>query len=102
MEEFLESLSAREQQKVLWVLKLIEDLDRVPKEYFKKLVNTEDIWECRVRIGSNAYRVFSFFFRGETLVLTHGYSKKSQKTDPRQIRKAKDYRRDFLSRKEGK
>jgi len=83
---------------VLWVLKLVEDLDRVPTEYFKKLHDTEEIWECRIRSGSNAYRVFGFFFRGDTLVLTHGYSKKSRKTGPRQIRKAENYRRDYLLR----
>ena len=99
LEDFLDSLSPKEQQKVFWVLKLIEDLDRTPKEYLKKLRDTEEIWECRIRSGSNAYRVFSFFFRGDTLVLTHGYSKKSQKTDPRQIRKSENYRRDYLSRK---
>jgi len=99
VEDFLESLPPKDQQKVFWVLKLIEDLDRVPAEYFKKLKDTEEIWECRIRRGSNAYRVFSFFIRGDVLVLTHGYSKKSQKTDPRQIRRAESYRRDYLSRK---
>ncbi len=84
---------------MFWVLKLIEDLERVPKKYLKKLQDTEEIWECRIRSGSNAFRVFSFFYRGANLVLTHGYSKKSQKTDPRQIRKAENYRRDYLSRK---
>ena len=98
-EAFFESLSAREQQKVFWVLKLIEDLQRVPTEYLKKLADTDGIWECRIKSGSNAYRVFSFFYRGDTLVLTHGYSKKSRKTDPRQIRKAENCKRDYLSRR---
>ncbi len=35
LEDFLDSLSPKEQQKVFWVLKLIEDLDRVPAEYLK-------------------------------------------------------------------
>lgn len=99
VEGFFASLSPKEQRKVFWVLKLIEDLERVPTEYFKKLRDTDEIWECRIRSGSNAYRVLSFFFRGDTLVLTHGYSKKSRKADPRQIRKAENYRRDYLSRK---
>lgn len=98
VEGFLQGLPPKEQRKVLWVLKLIEDLDRVPSEYFKKLKDTEEIWECRVRCGSNAYRIFSFFFREETVILTHGYSKKSQKTDPKQISRAETYRRDYLSR----
>lgn len=100
VDRFLESLPARDQQKVFWVLRLIEEIPRVPAEYFKKLSGTEEIWECRIKSGTNAYRVFGFFFDGQTLVLTHGYSKKTQKTDRRQIRQAESYRRDYLSRKQ--
>ena len=99
VEDFLDSLSPLEERKALWVLRLIEDLDRIPREYLKKLHDTEEIWECRIRSGSNAYRIFGFFFQGNTLVLTHGYNKKSQKADPRQLRRAENYRRDYLSRR---
>jgi len=78
---------------------LIQELDRVPSQYLKKLTGTEEIWECRIRTQSNIYRIFSFFVDGDTLVLTHGYSKKSQKTDKKQIKRAQDYRRDYLARK---
>jgi len=100
VEDFFDSLTPQKQQKVFWVLRLIEEMDRIPAEYLKKLRDTEEIWECRIKSGSNAYRIFSFFFRGDTLVLTHGYSKKSRKTDPRQIRKAEKLRRDYLSRRQ--
>ena len=99
VEEFLNSLKPKEAQKVLWVLRLIEEMDIVPSRYFKKIAGSEGIWECRVRIKSKAYRIFSFFFEGNTVVLTHGYSKKSQKTDRKQIKRAEKYRRDFFSRK---
>ena len=99
VEEFLESLKPKEAQKVSWVLRLIQELDKIPSQYFKKLTGTEEIWECRVRTHSKTYRVFSFFLDGNTLVLTHGYSKKSQKTDKKQIKRAQDYRRDYLARK---
>ena len=36
---------------------------------------------------------------GDTLILTHGYSKKSQKTDAKQIKRAENYRQDYLARK---
>ncbi len=49
-----------------------------------------------MRLGSNTYRIFAFFDYVGTLILTHGYSKKSSKTDPRQIRQAEAYRRDHL------
>ena len=38
IEDFLDQLPAKTAQKVTWVLKLIEDLERVPSKYFKKMV----------------------------------------------------------------
>lgn len=36
IEKFLDSLSAKQSQKITWVLKLIEELPTVPARYFKK------------------------------------------------------------------
>lgn len=43
IEGFLDSLDDRQAQKVVWVLRLIRDLEIVPTEYFKRLINTDDI-----------------------------------------------------------
>ena len=43
IEDFLDQLSSKQAQKVTWVLKLIEELDRVPSNYFKKMVNTDEL-----------------------------------------------------------
>ena len=45
VEEFIDSLTGKQAQKVAWVLSLIEELDTVPVRYLKKLVNTDDLWE---------------------------------------------------------
>ena len=81
------------------VLNLIEDLDIVPSPYFKKLVSTEEIWECRIQVGSNAYRIFCFFDGNSVVVLTHGLIKKTQKTPQQEIDRAEAYRRDYLQRR---
>lgn len=86
-------------QKVTWVLKLLEDLDVVPASYFKKLVGTEEIWECRVQFASNAYRFFCFFEGNSVVILTHGFAKKTQKAPRHEIEKAEIYRRDYLKRR---
>jgi phage-related protein len=99
IEEFLDSLQPKEAQKVSWVLRLVQELDKVPSQYFKKLTGSEEIWECRVQVQSKAYRIFSFFSKGDSLVLTHGYSKKSKKTDAKQVKRAENYRRDYLAQK---
>jgi phage-related protein len=98
VQDFLDSLPGRVGQKIVWVLRLLEDMDVVPASYFKKLRGTEDIWECRIQFGSNAYRILCFFLNS-SVVLTHGFVKKSQKTPAREIEKAEAYRRDFFKRR---
>jgi len=79
VQEFLDSLPSKAAQKVTWVLSLLEDLDVVPSSYFKKLVGTEEIWECRIQFASNAYRIFCFLADNSVVVLTHGFAKKARK-----------------------
>ena len=98
VQEFLDSLPGKVAQKIVWVFRLLEDMDMVPASYFKKLAGTEDIWECRIQFGSNAYRIFCFFMNN-SVVLTHGFVKKSQKTPAGEIERAEAYRRDFFKRR---
>ncbi len=98
VQEFLDSLPGKVARKIVWVIKLLEDIDMIPSFYFKKLVGTEEIWECRIQFGSNAYRIFGFFI-GNMVVLTHGFVKKTQKTPVHEIERAVAYRRDFLRRR---
>ena len=60
VEEFLDSLNPKQAQKVVWVLQLVEELDLVPVQYFKKLVSSEEIWEVRIQVGNNIYRILGF------------------------------------------
>jgi len=48
-------------RKITWVLRIVEEEDLVPTQYFKKLKGSEEIWECRVNYGSNTYRILCFF-----------------------------------------
>ena len=99
IQDFLNSLPGKVAQKVAWVLNLLEDLEVVPSSYFKKLVATEEIWECRIQFGSNTYRILCFFVDNSVVVLTHGFVKKSQKTPKNEIEKAEAFRKNFLERR---
>lgn len=99
IQDFLDSQPGKVAQKITWVLSLLEDLDHLPAVYFRKLVNSQDIWECRAQVGSNAYRVFCFFDGKAVVVLTHGLIKKTQKTPAQEIERAEKYRRDYLQRR---
>jgi hypothetical protein len=52
----------------------------------------------RIQFGSNTYRIFCFFI-DNSVILTHGFVKKSQKTPAGEIERAEAYRRDFLKRR---
>ena len=99
VQDFLDSLPGKVAQKVAWVLTLLEDMEVVPSTYFKKLVDTEEIWECRIQFASNAYRIFCFFERNSVVILTHGFAKKTMKTPQKEIERAEAYRRDYLKRR---
>ena len=98
VEEFLDTLSAKQAQKVTWVLKLIEELNMVPKQYFQKMVNTDDIWEVRVQFGGNIFRLLGFLSESKTLILNHGFTKKTQKTPQQEITLAENRKRDYMRR----
>jgi phage-related protein len=102
VEEFLDSLSSKQAQKVAWVLRLIEELELVPSQYFEKLVNTEDIWEVRVQFGGDIFRLLGFFASSSVLILTNGFAKKSQKTPRQEIELATRRKNEFLSRQRKK
>ena len=86
MEDFLDSLTSKQAKKVTWVMRLVEALDVVPTRYLKKLEASDGIWEIRVDVGGNAFRFLGFFHRGDLIVLTNGFNKKSQKTPASEMR----------------
>jgi phage-related protein len=99
VEEFLDSLPDKHVQKVTWVLRLVEHMDRVPEQYLKKLVGTDHLWEIRTQIAGNSYRLLGFFDGSVLMVLTSGFSKKQQKTPLREIELAEARRLNYLQRK---
>lgn len=99
IEDFLDSLSSKQAQKVTWVLKLVEDLERVPSIYFKKMVNTQDLWEVRALAGSNIFRLICFFDGPNLVVLAHAFQKKTQKTPKQAIGIAEERKREYFRRK---
>ena len=98
VEEFLDSLSAKQAQKVAWVLTLIEDMDNPSSQYFKKMVNTDDLWEVRIQTDGNIFRILGFLHGTNLVILNHGFQKKSQKTPRKAIKIAEKRKKDYLNR----
>lgn len=56
--------------------------------------------KMRAKQGSDITRVLYFFFVGKKIVLTNGFTKKTQKTPRAEIATAKKYRAEYIERKE--
>lgn len=87
-EDFLLEQPKKVQDKIFKIIEAIETLERVPSNYLKHLVGTNGLYEARVQLGSNIWRVFCFFDGDKLVVLMNGFQKKSQKTPKNEIEKA--------------
>ncbi len=99
VEEFLDSLTAKQGAKVTWTLRLIEELEFIPQQYFKKLTGTDDIWEIRVNVGRNTFRLLSFFDSPKLVVLSHAFAKKTRRIPRSDIQLAENRKQDYFRRK---
>jgi len=98
VEEYLDTLSDKEVEKVFFVLDIIETMPVVPGKFFKKLTSTNGIWEVRVKYSGNIFRLLGFLESDELLILNHPFTKKTQKTPTRDIKKAEQRKKDYFSR----
>ena len=78
---------------------MIEDIQRVPETYLKHIENTDGLYEIRVQVGSDIFRIFCFFDKGKLVVLANGFQKKSQKTPSKEIEKAIKIKEEYENEK---
>ena len=82
----METLSAKEQRKVDYVVSLLASQNRLPTQFIKHI--DDELYELRVMWENNIYRVFFIFDEGNVVVLFSGFQKKTQKTPQSEIDKA--------------
>lgn len=97
VKEFLDSLDNKMRAKFLMEIKLLEEKGNQLREPYSKPLG-DGIFELRAKVGTDISRVLYFFYHQGRIILTHGFVKKSQKTPPSEIEKAKRYRKDFMER----
>ncbi|MDR2714761.1 MAG: type II toxin-antitoxin system RelE/ParE family toxin [Coriobacteriales bacterium] len=88
VEEFLLALYNKMRTKAIHELIMLREKGNGLREPFSKAVG-EGVFELRVQQGSNNARIFYFFFIGSKIVLTNGFIKKTQKTPPEELSRAK-------------
>lgn len=92
---FFDKQNKKVKAKIVWTFELIEELERVPETYLKHIENTDGLYEIRVQLGSDIFRIFCFFDKGQLVVLANGFQKKTQKTPKNEIDLALKIKREY-------
>lgn len=97
VQNFIDSRKDRDQAKIFSWLSLLETHGpTLPRPYADLL--TDGIHELRIKLSGEQLRILYFFCFKDFVVLTHAFSKYTSEVPQAEIKKAKAYRDDFLSR----
>ena len=77
--DFYLKQSLRVQDKIEYIFRIIRLIDRVPKKFLEHIESTDGLYEIKIAIGTNIYRIFCCFDEGNVVVLFNGFQKKNTK-----------------------
>ena len=87
-DEFFNAQPQKVRDKIIKILDIIEQVERIPMTYLKYIEGTNGLFEVRVQLGSNIFRIFCFFDGNKFVILLTGSQKKTRKTPPKEIDRA--------------
>ncbi len=99
--KFYKSQDSKTQEKIEYVLDLVRFEKQVPIKFFKYLEETDGIYEVRVSTAFKSVRIFCFFDKGDLVVMTNCFVKKTQKTPRQEIKLAESLKAEYLIEKYG-
>lgn len=98
-EKFFAAQTQKVRDKIIKVLDIIERIERIPATYLKYIEGTDGLFEIRVQLGNNIFRVFCFFDGDNLVVLLSGFQKKTQKTPSTEIKRAERLMKEYFNDK---
>ena len=101
VKEFMISLENKMRTKAIHELMLLREKGNLLREPFSKAMG-DGIFGLKVQQGSNDTRIFYFFFIDTKVVLTNGFNKKTQRTPPEELERAKRYKDDYEQRQKNR
>ena len=78
-QDFFNSLPAKVQDKIDYVLFLVTVAHKIPAKFFEHVTGTDGLHEIRIEFESNIYRIFCCFDQGKLVVLFNGFQKNLRK-----------------------
>jgi len=84
-------------EKIGFIFRIIKTVDRVSEKFLKRIEGTDGLYEIRLEVGSNIYRIFCCFDKGNLVVLFNAFQKKTQKTPRREIELAEKLKKEYFN-----
>lgn len=98
--DFKKTLAKDVLMKIYQVFLFIMTEERVPVKFLRNIEGVKDLYEIRVEHQSNIYRIFCCFDEGNLVILFNAFQKKTQKTPPNEIERAKRIKDEYFKAKE--
>ena len=98
-QEFYLSVNNSVKEKIGYVFRLIKTVEKVSEKFLKHIEGTDGLFEIRIEVGSNIYRIFCCFDKGNLVVLFNAFQKKTQKTPHKEIELAEKLMAEYFAAK---
>ena len=103
VQDFLYSLEPKLRAKAFRDIELLKNLGNELREPYVKPIkgnNNKGLYELRIKFSNDIARIFYFTYCNNKYILLHGFIKKSMKTPPKEIERARKYMEDYKRRNE--
>ena len=97
--DFYLEQTAKVQEKIEFVFRIIRQVERVSTKFLDHLEGSDGLYEIRVEVVSNIFRIFCCFDEGRIVVLFNGFQKKTQKTPRNEIDRALQLKQEYFELK---
>jgi len=97
--EFYILVNDNVKEKIGYVFRVIKTVDRVSEKFLKHIKGSDGLYEIRIEVSSNIYRIFCCFDKGNLVVLFNGFQKKTEKTPKGEIDLALKLKKEYFNKK---
>ena len=98
-QDFYAEQTDKVREKIGYVFRVVKTVDKIPAKFLEHLTGTDGLYEIRVEVGSDIFRIFCCFDKGNLVVLFNAFQKKSQKTPKQEIEMAIKLKKEYFNLK---
>ena len=98
-QDFYLNQTEKVREKISYVFRVVKTVEKIPEKFLKHLEGTEGLYEIRIEVGTNIFRIFCCFDKGNIVVLFNGFQKKTQKTPKQEIELALKLKNEYFNQK---